>query len=324
MALQYHSDRKVAVGGLIVASVIMAMLAIIVVSGQEGFLAQKFELRTTMAAVNGLQAGAPVWLAGYPVGSVTDILYIPDETNHGTKLEVRMKVKKEYQHLIRTDSRARIGTLGLLGDKYVALSLGSQDSSELKEGAYIISSNPVDFEELLSHGVGVVDDLTKTVKDVREITRKINEGEGTIGLLVNNPHLFFDFRDMFIVLTKISNKIERNEGTIGRLFNDPSLYEHLDSSLQAITALTDTLKSGEGTLKLLLKDPTLYNNMVSSVSKIDSLVYQIQQGRGTTGALISNQELYLRLVHTVGSLDTLLTEIKNNPSKYLKIKMSLF
>ncbi|RKZ30019.1 hypothetical protein DRQ33_08255, partial [bacterium] len=64
MALKRHADRKIAVGGLITAAILLALVAIIIISGEEGLLRSRYELRTRMDRVNGLQVGAPVWLEG--------------------------------------------------------------------------------------------------------------------------------------------------------------------------------------------------------------------------------------------------------------------
>jgi len=322
--IKHHTDKKVAVGGLITAAFFLAMVAIIVISGEEGLLRRRYELRAKMDQVNGLQVGAPIWLAGVNVGAVSDIIFIPQDTSGHTRIEVRMKIKRDVQDLIREDSKARIGTLGLLGDKYVAITLGNSEKKIMESGAYLESSNPVDFEELIAKGVGVVDDVTNTVHSFKDIAGKINRGEGTLGLFVNDPNLFFDLQKFMRLLERMASKVDNNEGTIGLLFNDTTLYWNTGKALRELADLADTLKQGEGTLKMLLRDPTLYNRMVASMNKIDSLVSQIQSGQGTTGALISNRELYEKLGNTIGSLDSLVKDIQANPGKYLKVKVSLF
>ncbi|HDG68453.1 MAG TPA: MCE family protein [candidate division Zixibacteria bacterium] len=319
-----YTDRKIAVGGLITAALLLSLVAIIIISGQEGLLRSRYELRTRMDSVNGLQVGAPVWLAGVNVGTVSDIRFFHEKETGKTKIEVRMKIKKSVQDLIRADSRARIGTLGLLGDKYVAISLGSPDAPILKDKDYIQSTNPVDFEEMISRSIGVVDDITATVEHIKNVAEKTDKGVGTLGKLINEPALYFDLEDFFKSMEKLAKKVENNEGTVGLLFNDPSLYRNLDSALAEIAALADTLKSGNGTLKKLLRDPTLYDNMMASVARIDSLIKAIQEGEGTAGQLISNRELYDKLRSTAESLDSLIQEIKKHPSKYLKVKVSIF
>ncbi len=317
-------DKRIAVGGLISAAFLLAMAAIIVISGQEGLLRHRYELRARMDKVNGLQVGAPVWLAGVNVGSVSDIIFIKNDTTGRTRIEIRMKIKSGVQDLIREDSNARIGTLGLLGDKYVAISLGTPNKRVLQNGDYITSANPIDFEGLLSKGVNVFDDVTATVHSFKDIARKINKGEGTLGKLVNNSSLYFNLEKFLNSVEQMAAKVERNEGTIGLLFNDTTLYWHSSQALTELAALADTLKRGEGTLKMLLRDKTLYNNMISAVGRIDTLVSQIQSGKGTTGALISDRQLYEKMASSIAGLDSLVKDIKKNPSKYLKVKVSLF
>ena len=322
--IKHSTDKRIAVGGLITAAFFLAMVTIIIVSGEQGFLRRHYELHARMDQVNGLQVGAPVWLAGVNVGSVSEVKFILDDSTGHTRIELLMKIKKGVQELIREDSRARIGTLGLLGDKYVAVSLGNPQQPMLRDGDYIQSTNPIDFEELISRSVGVVDDITSTVHSFKHIAAKIDEGEGTLGLLVNDPVLYFNMEKLFDLVEKMASKIDRNEGTIGLLFNDTTLYRNSEHALEELASLADTLKRGEGTLKMLLRDPTLYNKMVTSVDRIDSLITQIQSGKGTTGALISDRELYMRMSQSIAGLDSLFRDIKENPKKYLKIKVSLF
>lgn len=322
--VRHRADRRVAVGGLISAAFLLAMAAIIIVSGQEGLLRHRYELRTRMDQVSGLQVGAPVWLAGVNVGSVSDIVFIPRDSTGHTKLEVRMKIKRSVKDLIREDSNARIGTLGLLGDKYVAISLGSLGKRILENGDYIKSTNPIDFEALLSRGVDVFDDITYTVHSFKRIAKKIDEGEGTLGLLVNDPNIYVNLDKLLKIVERMAVKVERNEGTIGLLFNDTTLYWRSQRALSELAALTDTLKRGEGTLKMLLRDPTLYNKIITSVNRVDSLIARIQHGKGTAGALIGDRQLYQQMMNTISGLDSLVNDIRENPGKYIKVKVSLF
>jgi phospholipid/cholesterol/gamma-HCH transport system substrate-binding protein len=334
--VKHQADKRVAVGGLITAAMFMAMVAIIIISGDEGLFRKSYILRAKMVQVNGLQSGAPVWLAGVNIGSVSEIVFLPKDTvkisQHGdladtvkiTRIEVKMKIKQSVQKLIRSNSTARIGTLGLLGDKYVAVTLGDPDSNMLVNMDYIRCTNPVDFEEILAKGVGTIGTVDTTLQTIKRIVTSIDNAEGTIGLLIKDPYMYFNMGTVFEMIRNISKKIDRNEGTIGLLFNDTTLYWQTQQTLSELASLADTLKRGDGTLKMLLRDPALYNSMMGTVGKIDSMVANIQAGKGTTGALISDKDLYLRLASTVTQLDSLIKMIKDNPDKYLKVKISLF
>lgn len=323
MSIHHRTERKTAVGILITTALFLVMVAIIIVGGQQGFLKRHYELRTRMDRVGGLQSGAPVRLSGVDVGNVSEVTFVPD-TSGKTKVEIVMKIKSGVQSLIKTDSEARISTLGLLGDKYVEITLGSPDSAALQNGDYIKSTSPIDFEELISRGVGAAGDVTEIVHAFKEISQKINRGQGTLGKLVNDPLLYLDISTLAKDIQFISEKIRRNEGTIGRFFNDTTLFVSMKEIFDGISSLVDTFQQSKGTLKQLLRDTTLYHKMNAMVSRMDSLVAEIRTGGGTTGALIKDRELYDELRKTVGGLDSLINDIKENPSKYLKVKVSIF
>jgi phospholipid/cholesterol/gamma-HCH transport system substrate-binding protein len=91
----------------------------------------------------GLTKGAPVTVAGVPVGSVEKLTLSPD-----FYALVELKLKKHF--LIPADSTASIRSKGLLGDKYVALSPGPGDEA-LTDGSRITDTeSSVDLESLLS------------------------------------------------------------------------------------------------------------------------------------------------------------------------------
>ncbi len=321
--LKTTSTQKASIGGLIVVALLVLGVAIIILGGEQGFFSNKYELKARFERISGLQVGAPVWLAGQKVGYVSHIEFVRDAPE-GVRIDVTMRVNSDYRDLIRRDSEARIGTLGLLGDKFIGISLGSQGSPMLEPKKYVKTDNPIDFEELIRRGVDTFDDLAKGGKSLKSIAAKIDSGQGTIGMLINNPSMYFDMAKIARYTEQISGRIERNEGTIGRLFNDPALYDEMVVAVDNVQALIDSIGSGEGTVGRLVKDPALYEHLSSSLGKIDSLIARVERGEGTSGKLISSDELYRQLSNSVESLDSLLLDIRENPQRYLKVKVTIF
>src|SRR5437762_724573 len=79
-------------------------------------------------------------------GSIVDKIRMPRHS--GEKVTVVMKLKKATQEVIKKDSVASIETEGLLGAKYVAVSLGSTQSEPVRDGDGIGSRPPLDLGEL--------------------------------------------------------------------------------------------------------------------------------------------------------------------------------
>jgi|HubBroStandDraft_6_1064221.scaffolds.fasta_scaffold1109791_2 phospholipid/cholesterol/gamma-HCH transport system substrate-binding protein len=75
--------------------------------------------------ISGLKVGDPVEIAGVPVGKVTAI------SLHGSRADVSMELNKGVE--VDSDAIAAIKTNGIIGDKYVSISLGSGDRM-LKNG----------------------------------------------------------------------------------------------------------------------------------------------------------------------------------------------
>jgi phospholipid/cholesterol/gamma-HCH transport system substrate-binding protein len=102
-----------------------------------------YALEARFTSASGLNAGSSVLVAGVPVGKVESIRVEPSEYTAIVTFRVMSGL-----HL-PTDSIASIKTTGLIGDKYVALSPGA-DESYLEPGARItMTESSVDLESLI-------------------------------------------------------------------------------------------------------------------------------------------------------------------------------
>lgn len=100
------------------------------------------EARFTNAG--GLHSGSSVLVAGVTVGRVETLRMDPDDFSAIATLRVLHDVQ------LPTDSMASIKTSGLIGDKYVALSAGAEETV-LEPGSRItMTESAVDLESLVS------------------------------------------------------------------------------------------------------------------------------------------------------------------------------
>ncbi len=318
-SLHWLSSRELKVGFLIFVGILFLAGMILSIGKHQGLFQRRYELRVLMDRVNGLQVGAPVRLAGLNVGKVISIDF--PQGLERKQVEICLKINRRVQPRIRRDSVAHIGTLGLLGDKFVNITLGSIDQPVLQPGDYLRGSTPVDIEEIIEEGVKVFDDLKAMSKSTREIAEKINRGEGTIGKMVNDTTIYFRLDKVLALARRLAGKVEGGEGTIAQLFNDPAVYKNLSSLLVSLSSLSDSLQRGEGTLGMMVRDTTLYTNLTGLVGRISSISERIERGQGTAGRLAQDEELYQDLSQTIKDLDELIKDIKKNPKRYFKLKI---
>lgn len=120
--------------GLFVAAGLLALgiLAFKVGNLSSAEVADAYKIEAYFDNIGGLKVRAPVNLAGVRIGRVADI-YVDKATFRAV---VVMDVSGRYDNL-PTDTTAMIQTSGVLGEQYVALEPGG-DETFLKEGDRII------------------------------------------------------------------------------------------------------------------------------------------------------------------------------------------
>jgi phospholipid/cholesterol/gamma-HCH transport system substrate-binding protein len=77
-----------------------------------------------------------------------------------------------------------------------------------------------------------IDDLRKTIGDMRKILTDINDGKGTVGKLLKTDELNDQIKGTIAKIDVLMDKINNGQGTLGMLLNNPSLYESLDGTVR--------------------------------------------------------------------------------------------
>ncbi len=311
--------HEIKVGLTIFIGLAILVFSILYIGQNRGVLNKRYHLYCMMSRVNGLQAGAPVQLAGLRVGTVSKVDF--SEKVSDQKIKVLLEIDQDVQQRIRQNSEAYIGTLGLLGDKYVGISLGTLDQPMLRDGDLLNSTDPMDIEELLEEGADVFDELKKTSMHLTEISDKINTGTGTLGLLINDPRMYYDIDRILLLLEEMSENLGRGEGAVSKLLTDPQLYNNLNTFLQSSIALVDTMQHGSGTLGRLVKDPQLFDQLLLSTQTLQQIILQVKEGEGTVGKTITDKALYDKFINTISRIDSLILDVRRNPQRYLKVEI---
>ena len=311
--------HEIRVGLTLIIGILIIIFVILAVGNQHGILGNRYHLYVQMSRVNGLQTGAPVRLNGVYVGSVTQVNFSDDLTEQ--KVQISLELFKDIQDRIRSDSKAHIGTLGLLGDKYVAITMGSPDNPILKEGDELQGSDPLDIEVLIDEGVDILSSLKTSVNNMNLVTGKLKRGEGTLGLLLNETSLYFTLDTLLNDFLILSQSIKGSNTTLAQIINDSTFYPALKSVVVDGQVLMDSLVYGNGMLSGLLYDKEMYSNLTLSVESMKEILDQVEQGDGSIGQAIKNKELYENLNNTTVSLDSLLKDIKENPKRYLHVEV---
>ena len=175
------ANRPVVVGLFIIIGLAILVIAVFTLGGQKKSFVKGVTVNSVFTDVNGLLPGSNVWLSGVKVGTVKKISFLPN-----SQVLVAMVIQRSLQHNIHKDAKAKISSDGLIGNKIVVITSGTQSSPVVQEGDYFAIQNVVSTEDMLSTLQANNKNLLAITGSFAHITHNIDSGKGVISTLVND------------------------------------------------------------------------------------------------------------------------------------------
>lgn len=311
--------EQVRVGALALAALLMLATGVFLVGEVGHVFGERYRLVTLMESGAGLVPGSAVQLAGQNVGQVERVEWIEPARRKetGASVAVWLALNRRVQEQIREDSRARLRTQGLLGDRVVNISPGSPDVPVLQPGDTLPSDEPLDYQEILSQASGAVTGLTDLTRRLEELTRRLLAGEGSLGRLVVDETLYRRLTDLTGTLARVLERAESGEGSLGKLLTDDRLYQRMVSLTASLDTLTGRVAGGRGTLGRLVASDSLYRELRRTTSRFDELLRRVESGEGTAGRMVTDETLYEEMLRTLTELNAVLADLRERPGRYV-------
>jgi phospholipid/cholesterol/gamma-HCH transport system substrate-binding protein len=326
-----------------------------------GTLGPKYRLITYLPDVSGLVNGAPVRLDGVEIGNVESIKIAPRTGNlardRARNIEVVMRVAKKYQEDILTDSEASLITEGLLGNEYVEVTRGFT-GTKLTDGQEVHGSSGLALKEVMARGADMLQNVQALSDAVQELINGVKQGRGTLGKLLTDQEAYNHLNSILAKSDTMVSNIQAGQGTLGKLVVSDEMYNKVDKGLESVNVILTDVRSQKGTIGKLIYDPSLYDQAKQAISNGNGVIGDIRAGKGTLGKLATDDTLYTKLKETsenvanataklndntttmgklfsdpklydslsglTGDLRLLVGEFRQNPKKFLHIRVSVF
>ena len=348
---------KLRVGVLVVVSLAIFGIGVFFISGQKGIFTRRYTLKTYFSGASGLRGGSQVRVAGVPVG-VVEAVHISALTDPEKAVEVIMRVPTTYRNEIRSDSKARLATAGLLGEAFVDISRGGPGQTVIADGGIVESAEEPDIKRIVQNTNDVISNLRVLSDKLNDITGQIKGGHGTLGKVIYDEAVYRKMDQTAEDVRQLVARVNRGEGTIGKLMSDETLYNRTVASIDRLNRILDQAETGKGTFAKFLNDPSVFNNIDDLVKKANTTIDNVNQGKGTLGKLVTDDQLHARMNNTFDHLDVItariekgdgtlgrlstdptlynnlstssqsmrefLTEFRKNPRRYLTVRVRLF
>jgi phospholipid/cholesterol/gamma-HCH transport system substrate-binding protein len=187
-------SRAARLGAFIIATLAILAAGVFIIGSKQYLFSPTYRLKAQFATVVGLDSGAEVRIAGVHTGTVREIDLPSKPTD---KVTVLMDLERSTHAIVKQDSMASIETEGLLGNEYIAISFGSAQAANVKDDDMIGSEPPLVIADLMKKADGILvtsqaalNNVTVVTANLSSISTKINQGEGTIGALVNDKKVY--------------------------------------------------------------------------------------------------------------------------------------
>ena len=253
--------RDTIVGVFVLAALAIGMAMVFLVGSEQGVFRKRVQLRAIFGNVSGLRAGAPVFVAGLNVGTVQRLRFVapregeppltpiegePQLSTPVGEVEVLMLVEERYLSQIRRDSVATVASVGLLGDKSIEISVGTSAAEPVRAGDLLPSQEPFSLADLMDRVTPMAKKVDSILTDISAVTETLT-GEGA------------PVERALGSLQSILRKVDEGKGTLGRLVNSPRLGDEVEQALDEIEGTVAEMRASLGEIKRALRDlpPTM-------------------------------------------------------------------
>ncbi|HRJ99151.1 MAG TPA: MlaD family protein [Ignavibacteria bacterium] len=270
--------KYIKLGIFIITGIVLFILALFYIGGKENLFTKTFNVYSIFSDVNGLTKGNSVQYAGISVGTVESIEIISID-----KIRVNMNLNMNVQKFIKKDSKAEINSDGLVGNKIVSITAGSEFSQMIINGDSLQSIKPVTVKDIFNNLNESTLQAQVISKELSDIMIKINRGEGTLGQFVNNTSIYDNIDSLmgsFVTSTaQINNILLQASNTINFVSDDlknlGGSIDHISKNIEDITAKINSSQSLIGTL---LTDTVFANNIKGVIRNTNATTANLEMG----------------------------------------------
>lgn len=297
--MEKTASQKIRLGLFVIIGLTLFVLTIYFIGSKQQMFGKTETLTAVFKNVAGLQLGNNVRYSGINVGTVRGIEIINDTT-----INVEMQIDQTILPHIKKNAVATIGSDGLVGSVIINIIPGQGDALPVQPGDFIKSNNRVRTDDMLSTLNVTNENAAQLTADLLKITNDINNGKGTIGVLLRDSAMANDLKATIHNLKITSEKtsktmdnlnrqiagLDHKDNVIGVLKDTVvgnkirHIVTNLDSSSQEITKVVANLnttisnaKDGKGAINYLSNNPKLVKQIDSTMTNINQASQKLNE-----------------------------------------------
>jgi phospholipid/cholesterol/gamma-HCH transport system substrate-binding protein len=289
----------------------------------------------------GLQAGAPVRVAGVKVGSVKELAFlggkVDPKTGRRTLVRAKLAIEEKVRPAIHDNADFYVTTQGVLGEQYLAIDPGSGERPVLAEDTIVKGIDPPRLDLFLAKAYDLLDTTVNGIRNNKELISDIAVNTGGLlkgmneALRDNRPRidrivqnveslstesndLVRDARKKYVDNPQIQRTIDNIDHLTTDIQHDSTpLLKDAREAMANLNRISTTFgdEAEQAKLKKTLADVAeLAVRANATAADAQMIVSHMKKGEGTIGALVMDEAVY-------DDVQEMVRDLKHNPWKFL-------
>lgn len=285
--------QKIRLGLFVIIGSLFFLTAIYFVGNKQNMFGNTSNLKAVFVNVSGLQVGNNVRYAGIDIGTVKSIEMINDTT-----INVAMSIEDKMLTHIKKDAIATIGSDGLVGNMIVNIIPGKGNAQAVVAGDVLQSYSRASTDEMLKTLDVTNKNAALLTADLLKITNEINQGKGTVGVLLKDSLMSKDLKETMRGTAESVANLNKMILSLNQEDNVIGLLKDKDVALKMKNIITNLEKSSGEIDKV--------------VTNLNATVVNIKDGKGALNYLSNDENLVKKIDSTMTNLNDASTKLNEN------------
>ncbi|MFV8335788.1 MlaD family protein [Flavobacterium sp. RSP29] len=298
--MEKTTSQKLRLGLFVIIGLTLFVLAVYFIGDKQKMFGKTNHLKAVFNNVSGLQLGNNVRYSGINVGTVRGIEMINDST-----IKVDMLIDKTIFPHIKKNAVATIGSDGLVGNMIINIIPGKGMEATVNPGDEIQSLSRIRTDDLLNT-LGVTNkNAALLTADLLKITKEINQGNGTLGVLIKDSTLANNLKQTMRYLKSTGQGTSESVTKLNRLISSLENKDNVIGFLKD-TAVANDMKA---VVRNLDKSSTEINKVVSN---LNATIANIKDGKGAINYFSNNPEFVRKIDSTMTNINQASSRLNEN------------
>jgi phospholipid/cholesterol/gamma-HCH transport system substrate-binding protein len=233
-----NNKRAIIVGIFIFLGLAIFIITILTLGSQHKTFEKSITIEAVFNDINGLQKGNNIWFSGVKIGTVKKITLLGS-----AKVKVSLGIEEHSHQFIRKDAKAKISTDGFIGNKIVVIYGGSLQAPEVETGDVLAVEKLQSTDEMMNTLAKNNDNFLEITNGLKVISKRLVDGQGTIGKLMTDEALVNDLDATALTLKRTSLNLEKLSSNVAAYTSKLSAKGSLANDLVTDTAIFNKLRS---------------------------------------------------------------------------------